>query len=193
MAELVLAGFHRLQQMIGAMGYSAINEDLYKPKLLRYASGHKTRALLVFIVILLVFVFWRRRADAGIRPSNVVCSEGYSVSVFADGLASPDGLALNPDGVLYVAEEKAGRVSRVDANGSVTPVLRGLKNPEGITFDEQGNLYVVEDVSGGRVLKMRPQGNVIILATGRDAPEGVAWAQDGNLYFTESNVQFAKS
>jgi len=93
--------------------------------------------------------------------------------------------------MLHVAEETAGQVSRIESDGSVTPVITGLANPEGIAFDNTGNLYVVEDIQGGRLVKMATDGITITLATGLDAPEGVVWASDGTLYITESNVQFA--
>jgi alkaline phosphatase len=91
---------------------------------------------------------------------------------------------------LYVAEETAGEVSRIEANGAATPVASGLASPEGIAFDDAGNLYVVEDVQAGRLLKIAPGGATTTLASGFDAPEGVVWTPGGSLYVTESNVQF---
>jgi sugar lactone lactonase YvrE len=70
-----------------------------------------------------------------------------------------------------VAEELAGRVSRVDADGTVTPLVEGLASPEGIAFDPAGNLYVVEDVQDGRLLRVDPDGSQTELAKRR--PEGV--------------------
>lgn len=124
---------------------------------------------------------------------RIQCPPGYVVTVYAEGLASPDGLALSPEGVLHVAEEASGRVSRVNQDRSVSPVLTGLQNPEGIAFDDQGNLYVVEDVAAGRLIRRAEDGTISTLSTNRDAPEGVVWAPNGRLYITESNVQFASS
>jgi sugar lactone lactonase YvrE len=123
---------------------------------------------------------------------RIQCPTGYTATIYAEGLSSPDGLAFSPSGVLHVAEETAGRVSRVESEGSATPVLSGLAKPEGIAFDNAGNLYVVEDVQGGRLVKMATDGITTTLATGLDAPEGVVWgADDDTLYITESNVEFA--
>lgn len=124
---------------------------------------------------------------------RIQCQAGYTARILAEGLSSPDGLAFSPARVLYVAEETAGRVSRVESYGSVAPILGGLRNPEGIAFDDTGNLYVVEDVNAGRVVKMTAAGVTTTLAAGRDAPEGAVWSSDGLLYITESNVQFASS
>jgi len=155
----------------------------------------KLRGRLIWLLVSIPVAAWvllsvMAGADVGDPLSRIQCPPGYNVTIYAEGLSSPDGLALNPDGVLYVAEEKGGRVSRIESYGVVTTILSGLVSPEGIAFDAAGNLYVVEDSSGGRVIKMTPEGLTTTLATDRDAPEGVVWSPDGTLYITESNVQF---
>jgi sugar lactone lactonase YvrE len=123
---------------------------------------------------------------------RIQCPPGYTAKVYASNLTSPDGLAISPAGILHVAEEGAGRVSQIDATGSVTPVLSGLQDPEGITFDPQtGALYVVEDVEDGRLIERAADGTITTLASGLEAPEGVTWASDGTLYLTEANIQYA--
>ena len=45
----------------------------------------------------------------------------------AEGLAGPEGIAAGEDGALYVVEQDAGRVTRVDPEtGTTTPVAEGL-------------------------------------------------------------------
>jgi alkaline phosphatase len=167
-------------------------EERARPLPLAWWSAKRRRWYLISLFgIALAFLFTRARADVGDPVSRVVCVADYAPTVFAEGMAAPDGLAMNADAVLYVAEEKAGRVSRVDSYGRVTTVLENLRSPEGITFDSDGNLYVVEDVAGGRVIKMTTAGVTTTLVAERDAPEGIAWAPDDTLYITESNVQFA--
>lgn len=121
---------------------------------------------------------------------RIRCAQGYTATVYAEGLLSPDGLAFSPAGVLHVAEETAGRVSKVGPTGSITPVITGLTNPEGIVFDDTGNLYVVEDTQAGRLIKRASSGLTTTLATDLDAPEGVVWTSDNTLYVTESNIEF---
>jgi len=132
-----------------------------------------------------------RAVVAGKPLPRIVCPPGYEASIYARGLASPDGLAFDPDGRLAVSEERAGRVSRVEPGGARKLLARGLASPEGITFDPAGNLYVVEDVQDGRLLRVDPSGKRSVLATGLAAPEGIVWSPGGQLYVTESNVQFA--
>jgi hypothetical protein len=66
--------------------------------------------------------------------SRIECPAGYTVAVYAEGLSAPDGLAFGPFGALHVAEETAGRVSRISPDGTATPVVSGLANPEGIAL-----------------------------------------------------------
>jgi len=185
-------------------------------RLIKFSLGSKSRQRLdrVLVVLLLIaLVLSPGAALAGevtpkIEPATRVmrdviprieCPTGYVAESYAQGLSSPDGLAFSPGGLLYVAEETAGRVSRIEADGSVTPVVTGLHYPEGITFDTSGNLYVVEDVpeppdwSMGRLLRVAPDGTPTTLASGLDGPEGVVWAPDGTLYVTESNVQHSSN
>ena len=103
---------------------------------------------------------------------RIQCPPGYTATLYAQGLSSPDGLAFSPSGVLHVAEETAGRVSRIEPGGSITTVVSSLANPEGIAFDADGNLYVVEDVQNGRLVRVTPGGDTTELATGLDAPKG---------------------
>lgn len=131
--------------------------------------------------------------SVGDPVTNVQCLPGYIATLYAQGLSSPDGLAFSPSGLLYVAEETAGRVSRIEPGGSITTVVSGLAHPEGIAFDSDGNLYVVEDVQNGRLVQVTPGGSTTALATGLDAPEGVVWASDGTTYITESNLEFDPS
>ena len=121
---------------------------------------------------------------------RIQCTQGYTASIYAEGLSSPDGLAFSPAGVLHVAEETAGRVSQIGPAGSMTPVITGLASPEGIAFDDAANLYVVEDIQAGRLVKRAPNGVTTTLATDLEAPEGVVWASEDRLYVTESNIQF---
>ena len=91
--------------------------------------------------------------DIGEPVSHIQCEPGYTATLYARGLHSPDGLAFDPAGVLHVVEEGARRISRVNRDGNTMPVWDDLRSPEGIAFDETGNLYVVEDTYKGRLMR----------------------------------------
>lgn len=77
---------------------------------------------------------------------------GFSVSVWATGLAGPRAMALAPNGDVFVVESMAGRVSvlRQSHKGVVvqTVFARGLNRPFGVAFYPPGNtpqyLYVAD-------------------------------------------------
>ena len=121
---------------------------------------------------------------------RVVCTNGYTATIYAQGLANPDGLAWGADGLLITAEEGAGRVVQISPSGVITPLLTGLSSPEGVAVDEAGTLYVVEDVANGRLLSHTTGGTTTVLATGLNAPEGVVVVPAHNrAYVTESNLE----
>ena len=146
----------------------------------------------VTAVYLILALFQQNQvlAAPGDPVAAIDCGGVYTATVYAEGLSSPDGLAFGGDGLLYVAEEAAGRVSQIDSTGFVTPVLTGLSNPEGIAFDGDGNLYVVEDVlTNGRLIRRTPGGMTSTITSALVGSEGVVVAPNGTIYVTESNVE----
>ena len=110
---------------------------------------------------------WRRWAwlgallllasGCGLRPS---CPAG--MTVVADDLANPRGLALGPDGALYVAEAGddavGGRITRIGADGSQARVVAGLPHSVNAGVEDVGtsalafrggDLYAVEAEAAG--------------------------------------------
>jgi glucose/arabinose dehydrogenase len=75
-------------------------------------------------------------------------------TLFASGLVAPEGLRFSAHGEfpLYVAEEDvggdAGRLNRIESDGSHTPLCTGFFNIEDVAVDQKGWLYVSEDTSG---------------------------------------------
>jgi len=74
--------------------------------------------------------------------------DGYSASVFAEGLSRPRFMAVSPDGVLFVAEPGADRVVALpdeDGDGSADDIVEvGTKfdGAHDVAFDADGRLLV---------------------------------------------------
>jgi sugar lactone lactonase YvrE len=130
-------------------------------------------------------------SDAGNQAIRKITSAGV-VSLFAgngtagsvDGagvLASfnnPTGVALDPQGNLYVAETGGHRIRKIDAAGNVTTfagngvagnvdgtgTAAALGAPRGIVVDPSGNVYVASEQSGGFIRKISPTGVVSTIA-----------------------------
>lgn len=73
-------------------------------------------------------------------------------SLILGGLNYPNGLALGMDGWLYVAENGAGRVRRVDPETGDNEILaEGLYQPNGVAFAHDFNTLYVGSFGGGVV------------------------------------------
>lgn len=126
-----------------------------------------------------------------------------------------DGIAIAPDGTIYVSDSRANRVRRI-RDGVVTTVAgtgepgtsgdggpgdeAQLDWPTAITLDADGNLFIAERV-GCVVRKLAPDGTIsTVVGTGVSGfsgdggpatsaqlnwPDGIAIAEDGTMYITD--------
>jgi sugar lactone lactonase YvrE len=106
------------------------------------------------------------------------------------GLRSPGGLAIGPDGFLYIAEQTTHRIRKIDSSGIITryvgtgkfgysgdggPAIEAnIKGPFRMDFDRKGNLYF-SDRDNNRIRKV-DTGGVITTIAGHS---NIGWLQDG--------------
>jgi gluconolactonase len=65
--------------------------------------------------------------------------------LFAEGLEFPEGPVVGPNGTLYVTEIAAGRISKIDADGSVRMFARPGGGPNGMARGMDGAFYVANN------------------------------------------------
>ncbi len=113
----------------------------------------------------------------------------------------PTGLALAPDGSLYVGfltsapyTDGASKVVRVAPDGTATDVWTGLTAVTGVAFGPDGSLYALEMGTGntptppfaragtGKVVRQTGPAGSADIATGLDRPVAMAFGPDGGLY-----------
>jgi len=123
-------------------------------------------------------------------------------------LSAPRGLALAPDGSIYVADTGNSRIVRFDANGNILttwgsrtpdgqspPAPGTFVEPWGVALDARGNVYVA-DTWNHRVQKFDENGK-FLLEWGSSAgtgggpdrfwgPRGIAAGADGRVYLTDT-------
>ena len=103
---------------------------------------------------------------------------------FADGpgdraqFNAPLGIAVAPDGTVYVADAGNRSVRRVAADGSVTTFARDLAEPHQLALDRTGRLYVADGALG--IVRIDPDGGRTVLELGVNAPYGVAVFEAGS-------------
>ncbi len=117
-------------------------------------------------------------------------------------LWGPTGVAVGPDGALYLADPQFRRVFRVGADGRITTFAReGLNAPSGLAFDSAGNLYVSDTGSNlvmvidrtGRMRTLAGSPTALYLGDGGLAAEaklsmpwGLAPDDQGGLYVADA-------
>jgi hypothetical protein len=117
-----------------------------------------------------------------------------TVTPFVSGLETPEGLAFDSQGNLYVGLQGFGTDGGIDkitpqgvVSTFVTHIVGGVA---GLAFDSQGNLYAA--IQSGGVDKISPSGKIsgfaggfAVSATGTGGPEGLAFDSQGNLYVVD--------
>jgi RHS repeat-associated protein len=127
-------------------------------------------------------------------------------------LAEPSGLAVAPDGSVFISERAGNRVRRVDPNGSITTfagtgvagfsgdgleaLAAQLDGPRGLALSPDGSLYIA-DQNNNRIRRVTPDGTIQTVVGDGDAslsegqlaekikldrPDGIAFGEDGALY-----------
>lgn len=79
----------------------------------------------------------------------------YRSRLLLSGRYRPDDLAFDPAGHLVFSDVFHGTVNRLNANGTVTVLVRGLAGPEGLVFLPNGTLIIAEQQTN-RILAFSP-------------------------------------
>ena len=151
-----------------------------------------------------------------------VCCDGNGQGFAGDNgpataalLSTPTGIALDPSGNLFIADDGNGRVRKVTTNGVITTVAGGGKaNPDNggpttsvslysvvsVAVDASGNLFLADSYSN-KIRKVSAGGVISTFAGGGDvypgnggpatsasllSPVAVALDTEGNLFISES-------
>jgi len=129
------------------------------------------------------------------RPTGMLpqAPKGFSVSVFASGLSNPRWMALAPNGDVFLAEPKDGKITLLrDTGGSVTATTfaTGFNEPHGLAFHD-GALYVGDldavwriayrdgALTAGKRERLTKQHD---LGIGGHSTRDIAFAPNGDLY-----------
>ena len=111
-------------------------------------------------------------------------------STVLSGLSYGNGIEVDDQDFVYVAEQNSGQIRRVDPyTGDNTVLVTGLNNPNGIVFSPGYDILYVGSFGGGIIyaLEVDPQGNPGTLSNlrtniGTGALDGMGVDACGNVY-----------
>ena len=108
----------------------------------------------------------------------------HTVKPFITELMNPTGLAMGPDGHLYVSCRNDGTIFRVSPDGHATQWVEGMGIATGIAFDKTGHLYVGD--RSGTIFKVSANREIFVFATLEPSISAyhLAFHPEGDLYIT---------
>jgi len=106
----------------------------------------------------------------------------YAVKPYVTSLVNPTGLAIGPDGDLYVSCRHDGTIHRVGRDGRAEQWIEGMGIATGLAFDRAGNLFVGD--RSGTIFKISPSREIFVFATLEPsvAAYHLAFHPSGELY-----------
>ena len=116
-------------------------------------------------------------------------------TMFATGLGSARGVAVDAAGDVFVLSLGAATITEITPKGTSSTFATVPHGFEGLAFDKAGNLYVptlsvaetdTDPAIPGTVKRITPGGIISTFATGLSEPYGLAFDATGNLYVTDS-------
>src|ERR1039457_1389444 len=114
---------------------------------------------------------------------------GVVTTLVASGLSSPNGVAVDGPGNLYIADGSNNAVKEwsVSTQQVSTLVSSGLNAPTGVAVDAHGNVYIADSKNNAVKQWSVATGQVTsLVSTGLSSPIGVAVDSQGNVYFSDA-------
>jgi hypothetical protein len=87
----------------------------------------------------------------------------YAVKPYVTSLVNPTGLAIGPNGDLFVSCRHDGTIHRVTRHGQAEQWIEGMGIATGLAFDRSGNLFVGD--RSGTIFKISPTREIFVFAT----------------------------
>ena len=143
-----------------------------------------------------------------ITPDGIVSTLAGRERYAGDGdyavkaiLNNPVGVALDPDGNVYISESAGHRIRKVDSAGVITTYASGLNSPGMMACDRSGNVYFIDAnilwrgtpdgtlkkvAGGGQGAQAAALSGGPALTAALASPQGLAADFAGNIYIADT-------
>ena len=155
------------------VSFTPLATGLRRGAVVFYSGAHKTSTALATVLVF----------GIGTGPQVVFGPGGAQTSVGREFI-SPEGVAVDAAGNVYVTDIGLQEVFKITPSGTQTTVGTGLEVPEDVAVDGAGNVYIT-DSQADAVFKVTPGGVQTTVGNGWDYPSGIAVDGAGNVYVSD--------
>ena len=138
-----------------------------------------------FIAACPVLLFARSAVSVSMHAQTASFA-GSQITVAATGLKTPNGVAADAAGNVYIADTGNSRVVKVPVGGAAEIVLgSGLSAPQAVAVDAAGDVFIA-DTGNKRVVELPAGGGAqTTLASSLTDPVGIAVDTKGDVYVAD--------
>ena len=131
-----------------------------------------------------IYVTFSGQRGQKVPVSLYKITPNQTVKPFITELMNPTGLAIGPDGYLYVSCRNDGTIHRVSPDGRAVQWAEGMGIATGLAFDRTGNLYVGD--RSGTIFKIGANREIFVFATLEPSVSAyhLAFNPEGELFVT---------
>ncbi len=114
---------------------------------------------------------------------------------FSKGYGGPTGMAIGPDGYLFVADYTKNIIYKVGANGEKTIFAQGepFGGPIGLTYNPKADELYVANYMKNNVVRISPKGQTAVLASGLSKPYNIYLDTYNNVLYVSEQGSFTVS
>lgn len=111
------------------------------------------------------------------------------VSVHANGFNTPNGLAFDSAGNLFLADNRGNKIFKIAPDKSIMQFGPNLTSPSGILKEPDSDTLIVTQYTQNRIVKLAPDGVVTTFLSGKglNGPVGMAFDEERNFYIGNFN------
>ncbi len=88
-------------------------------------------------------------------PTPDIAPQHFSAHTFLHGVWRPDDLAFGPAGNIWFSDGVHGTIDRINADGTVSLLMKGLRRPEGVVVLADNTVVFAEQITN-RILSFTP-------------------------------------